>query len=272
MARRLVAADEDQQGLLQDVVVGQPFTVDLRVHKDADQVLGRLGSTLFDLAARVVVVRHKGIHRDLHVSLGHSGTESDHHFVGPLQEHLSLVREHTKHVADDRHGQRRGDVSDEITFTALAYRVDENVAQRADGLILDLQTLSCEAGVDELAAQQMCRIIHVDHHWQGILIGADAACVREQLGIALGVNHGLVRRRRGQTVAVTEHRLVGPHPSVGFAGGGTVGIEIAVGQIHIGLRHGHEISWASPNDISTLAAELEISARFGKPSEASSFA
>ena len=96
--------------------------------------------------------------------------------------------------------------------------------------------LAREAGVDELAAQQMCRIVHVDHHRQARLIGADAACVGEQLGIALRVDHGLVRRRRGQPVAVAEHRLVGPHPPVRFAGRGSIGVESAVGQVHVRLR------------------------------------
>ena len=70
------------------------------------------------------------------------------------------------------------------------------------------------------------------------LVGADAAGVGEQLRIALGLDHGLVRRRRGQAIAVAEHRLVGPHPAVVLTRA-AVGVEIAVGQIDIGLSGRH---------------------------------
>ena len=42
MARGLVAADEDQQRLGDDLVVVEPVAVDLGVHEHAHQVVGRL--------------------------------------------------------------------------------------------------------------------------------------------------------------------------------------------------------------------------------------
>ena len=60
----------------------------------------------------------------------------------------------------------------------------------------------------------------------------DAAGVREQLRVALGIEHRLIRRGGGQTVAVTEHRLVRAHPRIGRTGT-AVGVEVAVGQVDV---------------------------------------
>ena len=57
-----------------------------------------------------------------------------------------------------------------------------------------LHALAGEARVDELAPQQMCGIVHRDHHRRRVLVGPDSARVGEQLGLALGVDHRLVRR------------------------------------------------------------------------------
>ncbi len=46
-----------------------------------------------------------------------------------------------------------------------------------------LHALAGEAGVDELAPQQMCRVVHLDHHRRRGLVGPDAARVGEQLGL-----------------------------------------------------------------------------------------
>ena len=143
----------------------------------------------------------------------------------------------------------------------------------ADRRLLVLHPLAGEAGVDELAPQQMCGIVHVDHHRQARLIGTDAAGVGEQLGIALGVDHGLIGRRGGQPVAVPEHRLVGRASTV-RRDARVVGVESAVGQIHVRLRRRscHRDLLGVAERHLTLSAELDTSARFGKPSDASSFA
>ncbi len=56
--------------------------------------------------------------------------------------------------------------------------------------------LAGEAGVDELAAQQMCGVVHVDHVRHAGLVGPDAAGVGERLRIALGVDAPPDRLRR----------------------------------------------------------------------------
>ena len=147
--------------------------------------------------------------------------------------------------------------------------------KRTDRRHLVHDPLAGEAGVDELAPQQMCRIVHVDHVGHAGSLRPDSAGVGEQLRVALGVEHGLIARRGSQPVAVAEHRLMGPHPAVRLAGP-AVGVEGAVGEVDVGLgglkRLGHAISLASPKVISTLAAEPDTSARLGKPSASSSLA
>ena len=48
VAGRLVAADEDEQALHQQLVVAQPLAVDLGVHEDADQVVARMRAAIGD--------------------------------------------------------------------------------------------------------------------------------------------------------------------------------------------------------------------------------
>src|ERR1700757_954892 len=227
----LVTADQQQQDLGEDLVVLEPRTLDLRVHQDADQIVGRLLLARRDHSVHVFGVGGEGIHRDLHVFFGRSAAQCADQFVGPFEEHLAVLRTHTEHVPDDRHGQGRGEVPDEVTLAALTYRVDQRVAQQGDLGLQVFHPLAGEPVVDELAAQQMLRIVHLDHHLDARLVGPDAAGVREQLGFAFGLDDGLIRRRGGQPVAVPEDRLVLPHPAIkrvrvtrGEKGGGQMDI------------------------------------------------
>jgi hypothetical protein len=87
----------------------------------------------------------------------------------------------------------------------------------------------------------MLWIVHLDHHLDPRLVGSDATGIGEQLRIALGVDDGLIRRRRGQAIAVAEHRLVGAHPPIVLPRS-TVGVEGAVGEVDVGNRGRHKTS------------------------------
>ena len=164
--------------------------------------------------------------------------------VRPLQQHAAILGQHAEHVPDQRHRQRGGDIADEVTLAPLADGIDQCIAQPADRRLLLRHPLTGEPGVDELAPQQVCRIVHVDHVRHPRRIGTNAAGVGEQLRIALGIDDGLIRRRADQAVAIAEHRLVGAHPPIGLARRPALGVEVAVGQIDIwpGLHGCHEIS------------------------------
>jgi hypothetical protein len=52
------------------------------------------------------------------------------------------------------------------------------------------------------------------------------------LGIALGIQHRLVSRSRGEPITVAKYRLVGAHPRIG-APCVAVSVETSIGQIDI---------------------------------------
>ena len=210
------------------------------MHQDADQIVGRFLFAGRDHAHHVFAVGSEGIHGDLQILLRRSATQEADQIVGPLEEHLAFLRAHTEHVTDDRHRQGRGEIPDEVTLAAFAHRVDQRVTQCIDLGLQIFHALAGEAGVNKLAPQQMLRIVHLDHHLDPVLVGSDAAGIREQLGVALGFDDGLIRRRGGQPVAVPEHRLVLPHPAVDRPG--VTRVESAVRQIDIWSGHRHEIS------------------------------
>ena len=247
--------------------------IDLRVHQDAHQVVGRLLLASCDHAHHVLGVGGEGVHArpgnpprpqccssKVTMSSDHLRNISRSSGSTPSMSPMTAIGSGAARSQTKSHSPRSHTAS-----------ISASHREPIDPLEI-LHPLSREASVDELAPQQMCRdrpssiIIG-----GGVLVGPDAARIGEQLRLPLGLDHRLVRRRGGQAVAVPEDRLVLAHPLVDRPR--VAGVERAVGQIHIRLGRGHgRTSCASPNDISTLAAELETSARFGRPSEASSLA
>ena len=223
---------------------GQPLAFDLGVDEHREQIVGGVGPAILDDIHRESGICRKGFHELLDRRLVQVRGQPRHQLIGPVEQHLALFGHHTEHVADDGHGQRSRQIADEVGLALLTDVVDEGVTQPTDGRHLVHDALASEAGVDELAPHQVCRIVHVDHVGHARLVGADAAGVGEQFGVALGVEHGLVRGHRGMPGAVPEHRLVGPHPPVRLVCGRAVGIEPAVGQVNVGAgdNTGHLIS------------------------------
>ena len=147
----LVTADQDQQGLVEDLVIGQPLTVDLGVDQDREQVIGRLGATLHDGLHGERGIPGEGLHHRLQSGLVGGCTQTAHQIVGPLQQRRAVLRQHPEHVADHGHRQRRGEIADEVALAAFAHRIDEGVAQGVDSGGLIGHPLAGEPGVDELA-------------------------------------------------------------------------------------------------------------------------
>ena len=196
-------------------VVGQPLPIDRRVRQDTDEVVGGLLAALFDDSHGEHAEVHERLRAHFPVDFGHLRAQGGKHVVGPLQEHAALLGEHTQHVADDGHRQRRGQIMHEVALAALTHRVNEVVTELTYRCPLVLHPLAGETGVDQLAPQQMHRIVHVDHHrhrWDDIR--TDALGIGEEFGLLLGLEDSLVGRHRGQPVAIPEHWLVLPHPAV----------------------------------------------------------
>ena len=132
VARGLVAADEDQQRLVQHVVGLEPVAVDLGVHEHAHEVVGRVLLALRDrVRAERGVLLHR-VHRAEELLLGRAAALRAHHVVGPAQQVVAVFGRDAEHVADQDHRQRRGDVADEVALALLADAVDDRVALVAD--------------------------------------------------------------------------------------------------------------------------------------------
>ncbi len=147
----LVAADQQQQHLGDDLVILELLTLHLRVHEHADEIVGRVCLALGDHPRHVLAVRGERLHRDLHIGRIGRAAQGVHQVVGPPKEHLALLWAHPEHVADHRHRKRCGDVPNEVALTTLAHRVDQGVAQRNNRSLEVFHALAGEAGVDEFA-------------------------------------------------------------------------------------------------------------------------
>ena len=133
----LVAADEDEQGLLDDRLVVEPLAVDLGVAEQADEVgLLRLGPPVGDHAELQLPEPHARLHRrqrDLGFRIRRRGADE---VVGPLQQVVVGARLEPEHVGDEEQRQRGGDVPHEVALAALAHLVDDLVADRSDARLV----------------------------------------------------------------------------------------------------------------------------------------
>ena len=134
VARRLVAADEDQQRLVQHVVGAEAVAVDLGVHEHAHEVVGRRAPDARATACvqNVGVARHGASIAWTYLLVGCAAALRAHHVVGPAQQVVAILGRDAEHVADQDHRQRRRDVADEVALAALAHLVDDRVADVAD--------------------------------------------------------------------------------------------------------------------------------------------
>src|SRR5262249_60092118 len=81
---RLVAADEDEQALHEQLVVAQAGAVDLGVHEDADQVVTRMGVSIGDDGALIGDVVGEGGGGAQHAGgIGGAGAEDHRPPPGP---------------------------------------------------------------------------------------------------------------------------------------------------------------------------------------------
>ena len=136
VARRLVAADEDQQRLVQHVVGAEPVAVDLGVHEHAHEVVGRLRLALRDrVRAELGVARPSRASPRAHCSsvalplcalTMSSDQRSRSSRSSGATPSMSPIRIIGSGAAMSR---------DEVALAPLAHRVDDRVAHVADLLL-----------------------------------------------------------------------------------------------------------------------------------------
>ncbi|WP_303641351.1 hypothetical protein [Actinomadura madurae] len=105
------------------------------------------------------------------------------HVVGPGQQRLAVARREPEGVADHDQRELGGQVGDEVAFAALADPVDDLVAEPFEVGPPAGDPPRGEPGADQPAAQLVLGIVHVDHHRQRAVVGADALAVAEQPGM-----------------------------------------------------------------------------------------
>ena len=132
VARRLVAAEEQQQRLEHELVVVEAVAVDLGVHEHAHEIVGR-GPRAGPRSgrARILDVLAERLGRGGLSASGPPFNEPS-MLVRPAQQVGAVVGRDAEHVADDDHRQRRGEVVPEVALAAFADGVDQFVAERAD--------------------------------------------------------------------------------------------------------------------------------------------
>jgi hypothetical protein len=163
VARRLVAADEDEQPLLQDVLVGELLAVDLRMDERRHHVVARTGATVGDHSAGVLGVLLERLHDPIHDVGRRRHRQSGDELVGPAQQHVAVLGLDAEEVADHDHRQVRGDVVHEVALAAGRDRVDELVADAADAGLVVLDPARRQPLVHEVPPAPVVGIVEVDH-------------------------------------------------------------------------------------------------------------
>ena len=118
VARRLVAADEEQQRLEDDLVVVEAVAVDLGVHEHADEVVGRARAARRDHApGRTRRTRMNAGRRGLHPLRTRRRASRAGRRTSAAARPRSVGR-HAEHVADHDHRERRREVVHEVARAA----------------------------------------------------------------------------------------------------------------------------------------------------------
>jgi hypothetical protein len=159
------------------------------------------------------------------------------HVVRPAQQGVPVLGGHAQHVADHDHGQRSGDVVDEVGRALFAHPVDDGIADGADALFALADAFGGEALADQATAAHVFGGIEVDHHWQGVGVGPDTPGAGEGLGVfgdLLDIGVAGDPPDAGRLVEVG--RGLGPHP--GERRKRVTSVEGAVGQsdVQVGWR------------------------------------
>ena len=244
VARRLVPADEQEQGLVDQGVVVEPVTVDLPLDEHAEEVVGgEAPAPLLDLLPHKGVPLHEGV-GGLGQGIGVGRALGHEHGVGPLQQPFPDLGVEAQHVGDHDQGKRGGDVGHQVTRPLLAHPVDDLVTHLGDAGLARRHRLGGEPHAHQASPAPVLGGVHVDHVGERH-VGARPARAREGLGVLPDGPHILVAGDAPDVVGlVVVGGGVPSHPGEGRER--VSGVELAVQQIDVrdpGLCHGNPASW-----------------------------
>ena len=214
MAGRLVAADQDQQALLDDRLVVEPLAVDLGVTQDAHEIVLRwFGAAVGDDAPlELAEPAHRRRPRlcDFGRRIGRRGADE---IIRPTQQLVVRLGREPEHVGDEQQRQRRGDVPHEVARTFRRDAIDDVGADTPDGGLVVAHSPRRETPADEAAAPRVFGRVHRDHHRQVAAVRARGAVTREGCGVLLDREDVVVARQRPHLVLrVPVRRRVLAHP------------------------------------------------------------
>ena len=207
--------------LVEELLLAEPFSVELGVEPHADEIVAAL---FFALGQELFVER-----AELHERLGHLLGD----VLGPVApqddeigdvEHLVVALEGiAEHVADDAHGKRAGDVAHQIAFAAAATRSMSSPTMRAD-LRLELgDAARREAFAHQPALARVLFPVEVDHRLVGPHLEVDAGdhaeTAAEDLGVLGDEGDVVVAGYGPQLLGVSEERRLLAQPFVERLGG-----------------------------------------------------
>ena len=186
VARRLGTSNQKQQGLVDQLVIGELPTIDLGIHEDADQVVGRLAALALAERLHVVAVLGEslthGTDRVLVESVGGEG-----HDVGPVTEPREILVRNAQETADHGERQQGCHLLDEVALAPGRHGVDQARGDAPDLARLLCQLIRSEALGHELSQGPMTRLVLVDHRRRRWKIRAtSSAGARKELGVPRG--------------------------------------------------------------------------------------
>ncbi|TMK53241.1 MAG: hypothetical protein E6G59_06210 [Actinobacteria bacterium] len=211
VARRFVAADQEKQGVAEQLVAAQALPVDVTVNKHADQILARARETVVENLVHVAVVVGGCVEHRLRDVL-RTVCAGD-HVVGPPLQAQAIFLPHTQQVGDHRGRERRGKVANDVAAAGLLDRIDQLRHDRADPVFVCGHAAHREALVDEVAFADVDRVVAVDHRRLRTGERPAPARRRKDLAMTLGPDDVFVEEQRPQAaVWVVVDRLVRAQP------------------------------------------------------------
>ena len=210
VAGRLVAGNCEQDEERTELGRCEPLPVDLGVHQDRRDVVGRRREPALTELLRVV--EHSRRPHDeaveVHREVGVAGAEDE---VRPIEDLLLVLLRHAEHVADDLQRQGSGERLDEVdrlTRGPLLFRGgDQPLGAHAHRLLDRRDRLRGEALLDEEPELRVAWVVHHDHRPEELerlgwlFAEGDPRSGGEQFGLAVDLLDVVVRHRRPETRA-----------------------------------------------------------------------
>ena len=241
VARRLVAADQDQERLVHDGLVVEAVAVDLGLAQLGDEVVARVGPAVGDDAELQLAEAEHGLGPRLRLlgrRVERGGAEQ---VVGPMEQIVVGVGVEPEQLGDHHERQRGGHVPHEVARPGFADAVDDEAAVPRDRALHLGDAPRREPAVDQRAPLVVLGVVHGDHHGQVRAVWPGRAVAAERRRVLLDREHVVVARDPpdpGRLVVVDGCLPAHPGPDLV----GIVGVPVPVEQVEPRadrVRRGH---------------------------------